>query len=152
MLKDQKPDGSWNGNSAHTAFAVLALLEARAGDEAVKKAVAYLQGVQEAEGGFTRLGGEGQPLTVYTANVLFALKAAGFAKGASLVEKALPWLRSCQNGDGGFGMTKGADSTALATSWTVRALRAFDGEPVSAAAAKASEWLLKVQTPRVGSP
>ena len=25
LLKDQKPDGSWNDNTAHTAFAILAL-------------------------------------------------------------------------------------------------------------------------------
>ena len=144
-MRDQRPDGSWNGNSAHTAFAMLALIEAGAANDAIEKAVTYLQEVRDKEGGFTRLGREGQPLTVYTANVLFALSAAGFIKGVPLVDKALSWLRLCQNGDGGFGMTKGADSIALATAWTVRALRAFDEEPASAPVMSASEWLLKVQ-------
>jgi prenyltransferase beta subunit len=143
ILGDQKPDGSWNNNSAHTAFALLALLEAGIGAGAIGKAAAYLQSVQEPGGGFTRIGREGQPLTVYTANVLFAADAAGFGKGATWIDRALLWLVSCQNRDGGFGMMKGSESITLATTWTMRALRAID--PESPEPAEALEWLLKMQ-------
>jgi len=145
ILRDQRKDGSWNGNSAHTAFAICALVEARKGADAIVKAVEYLRRVQDGEGGFTRIGKEGQPLTVYTANVLFALKSAGFAKGEPIVDKALSWLRSCQGKDGGFAMTKDGDSIALATAWTIRALRALGAIASDAEVEGASTWLLGVQ-------
>jgi prenyltransferase beta subunit len=145
ILKDQKADGSWNGNSAHTAFVVLALAEARKGAEAIDRAVEYLRKVRDEEGGFRRIGKEGQPLVVYTANVLFALKAAGLGKGEPMVEKALSWLRSCQGWDGGFPMSKGGDSIALATTWTIRTLRALGAGPSAPEVRSASKWLLAAQ-------
>lgn len=145
ILGDQRKDGSWNGNSAHTAFSVLSLVEARKGARAIAKAVEYLKDVQDGEGGFTRIGKEGEPLTVYTANVLFSLKAAGFAEGDSMVEKGLSWLRSCQGRDGGFAMTKEGDSMALATTWTMRAFRAWGARSSDAGVQGASKWLLAAQ-------
>jgi prenyltransferase beta subunit len=145
ILKDQRQDGSWNGNSAHTAFVVLALAEARKGAEAIDRAVEYLRKVQDEEGGFRRIGKEGQPLTVYTANVLFACKAAGLGEGDPMVDKALSWLRSCRGRDGGFPMTKGGDSIALATTWTIRALRALGAPPSAAGVRSTSKWLLAAQ-------
>lgn len=144
ILNDQRRDGSWNNNSAHTAFAILALSDAGIAAGVAGKAAAYLQDAQEAHGGFTRIRGEGRPLTVYTANVLFALKAGGFDKGA-WIDRALSWLVSCQNGDGGFGMAQGGDSIALATTWTMRALRALGTDPASPGLAAAAEWLLATQ-------
>jgi prenyltransferase beta subunit len=145
IMRDQREDGSWNGNSAHTAFAICALLEAGKGADATDKAVEYLRKVQGGEGGFTRMGGEGQTLTVYTANVLFALAAAGLAKGDPMVDKALTWLRSRQGKDGGFAMTGEGDSIALATTWTMRALRALGAFPSDSVVKTAREWLLGVQ-------
>jgi prenyltransferase beta subunit len=143
ILNDQKPDGSWNNNSAHTAFAMLALLEAGAGAGAIGKAAAYLRDAQETGGGFTRIAREGQPLTVYTANVLFAADVAGFGKGAAWIDRAMLWLMDCQNRDGGFGMTRGSESIALATTWAMRAFRALD--PTSPEVGPAMGWLLKMQ-------
>ena len=145
ILKDQKSDGSWNGNSAHTAFAILALVEERKGAEAIGRAVEYLRKVRDEEGGFRRIGKEGQPLIVYTANVLFALKEAGLGKREPMVDKALAWLRSCRGGDGGFPMSKGGDSIALATTWTIRALRALGAGPSAPEVGGALKWLLAMQ-------
>ncbi len=150
ILKDQRQDGSWRGNNAHTAFAILALAEARTGADAIQRSADYLRGVQDEEGGFARIGKEGQPLTAYTANVLYALRAAGLGKDSPLVGKALSWLTSCQNRDGGYGMTKGADSTALATTWTIRALRAFGVDQAAAEVQNAFAWLLTMQGPTGG--
>lgn len=146
ILKDQRPDGSWNGNSAHTAFVLLALAAAKAGGkETVRAAVEYLRGVQVPEGGFRRLGDEGVPLAVYTANVLNGLKAAGLPASDPMAERALDWLLSCQNPDGGFGMAKGTDSVALSTAWTITVLRNFGMEPTHSAVQKAASWLLDRQ-------
>ena len=145
IVTDQREDGSWNGNSAHTAFAICALVEARKGADAIARAVEYLRGIQGGEGGFTRIGREGQTLTVYTANVLFALAAAGLAKGDPMVDKALSWLRSRQGKDGGFAMTGEGDSIALATTWSVRALRALGALASDSVVKMAREWLLRVQ-------
>ncbi len=150
MLKDQKPDGGWNNNTAHTAFAVIALKQAGKGEEAIKRAIEYLRSVQDEEGGFRRIGKEGQPLTVYTAVVLCAAKDAGLAKNDPLVRKAMDWLMGCQNADGGYGMPKAGPSMALGTAWTVRALRAYGVAPTSTFVSDAVEWLLKVQKPTGG--
>jgi len=150
IVRDQRVDGSWNGNSAHTAFAICALVEADKGADATHKAVEYLRMVQGGEGGFTRIGREGQTLTVYTANVLFALAAAGLAKGDPMVDKALTWLRSRQGKDGGFAMTGEGDSIALATTWTMRALRALGAFPSDSVVRTAREWLLGAQKPSGG--
>jgi squalene cyclase len=145
ILRDQKPDGSWSGNSAHTAFVILALVAAGKGDGAIGKGIEYLRGVQDKEGGFRRLGTEGVPLAAFTANVLNGLAAAGCAEDDPMVVKALSWLASCQNNDGGYGMSKGSDSVALSTAWTIKALRGFGAEPTNPAVRNGRTWLLGTQ-------
>jgi hypothetical protein len=146
LLKDQKPDGSWNDNTAHTAFALLALMEAGKGGEAVRKGIAYLRGVQDGVGGFRRMGLEGAPLTVYTAVVLEAFKAAGFAADDPAVKKGISWLKSCQNKDGGYGIPKGSSSVAVGSAWCVRALRELGAEPAAPEVRRGAECLLTMQT------
>jgi prenyltransferase beta subunit len=150
ILKDQKPDGSWNNNTAHTGFAILALKQVKKGDEAIKKGVEYLRRVQDGDGGFQRIGKEGPPLTIYTAVVLCALEEAGCKKTDPMVAKAIDWLIGCQNGDGGYGMPKGSPSLSLSTGWVVRALVAY-GAPESAPSVRnAAEYMLKTQKPSGG--
>ena len=119
ILKDQKPDGSWDNNTARVGFAIIALRQVKRGDEAIKKGVEYLRGVQDADGDFKRIGKEGPPLTIYTAVVLCALEEAGLKKTDPMVSKAIDWLIGCQNADGGYGMSKGTPSLSLSTGWTV---------------------------------
>ena len=125
ILHDQQPDGSWNNNAAHTGFAIIALQETGMGDEAIKKAISYLRDVQHEEGGFQRTAGVGEPSTLHTAIVLFAMKEAGFGVEDFMVRKALAWLVSCQNKDGGYGVSRGAPSVAFGTARAVKALRMF---------------------------
>jgi prenyltransferase beta subunit len=150
ILRDQMADGSWSGNSAHTAFVILALAAAKRGEEQARKGVEYLRRVQEGEGGFRRLGTEGAPLAVYTANVLNGLKAVGIGGSDPMVRKALSWLVSCQNPDGGYGMGKGTDSVALSTAWTIKALGNFGFAPTDRPLEGASTWLLDRQRPSGG--
>jgi squalene cyclase len=150
ILKDQKPDGSWNNNTAHTAFALLAMSQVKKGQAPCMNAVEYLRRVQDAAGGFRRIGTEGPPLTIYTSVVLCALAELGYPIEDAAVKKALEWLRSCQNPDGGFGMPKNSPSMAASTGWAIRALLAFDADPASAGIRNAVEWLRKVQKPSGG--
>jgi squalene cyclase len=145
ILHDQQSDGSWNNNAAHTGFAIIALQEAGAGDEAIKKAISYLRDVQHEKGGFQRTAGVGESSTLHTAIVLFALREAGFATGDPMVRKALVWLVSCQNKDGGYGVSRGAPSVAFATARALKALRMY-GTPLTEPFVKDGiAWLLTMQ-------
>jgi len=150
LLKDQKPDGSWNNNTAHTAFAILGLAQARTGGQAVRKGIAYLRGVQDEQGGFRRIGREGAPLTVYTSVVIDAFKAAGLADEDPAVAKAVSWLKSCQNGDGGYGMPKGSPSVGLGCAWSIRALRAAGVDAQAPEVSNGVACLLTMQVPSGG--
>jgi prenyltransferase beta subunit len=150
ILKDQKPDGGWNNNTAHTAFALLALSQVKKGQVPCMNAVEYLRRVQDAGGGFRRIGTEGPPLTIYTSVVLCALGELGYPKEDATVKKALEWLISCQNPDGGYGMPKGSPSMTASTGLAIRAMLAYDVDPASAPVKNAVEWLLKVQKPSGG--
>jgi prenyltransferase beta subunit len=150
LLNDQKPDGSWNSNTANVAFVILALKQANKGDEAIKKGIEYLRNVQDTDGGFKRIGKEGAPLTIYTAVVLVALKEAGIPRNDPVVRMAIDWLMGCQNADGGYGMPKGTPSMALSTAWTVKALSAYGVAPSTPFVQDAVEWLLKTQKPTGG--
>jgi prenyltransferase beta subunit len=150
LLKDQKPDGSWNNNTAYAAFAILGLKQAGKGDEAIKKAVEYLREVQDNDGGFKRIGKEGAPLTIYTAVVLCALKEAGYKRDDPMVRMAIDWLMGCQNADGGYGMPKGTPSLAPSTAWTIKALLDYGIAPSTPFISDAVEWLLKTQKPTGG--
>ena len=69
-----------------------------------------------------------QPL--HTAIVLFAMREAGFGIGDPMVRKALVWLASCQNKDGGYGVSSGSPSVAFGTARVVKALRMY-GTPLT---------------------
>ena len=129
ILKDQKPNGDWNNNTAHTAFALMALSQVKKGQVPCMNAVEYLRRVQDAAGGFKRIGTEGPPLTLYTSLVLCALAELGYPKEDATVKKALEWLTGCQNPDGGYGMPKGSPSMAASTGFAVRALLAYEADP-----------------------
>ncbi len=145
ILHDQQPDGSWNNNAAHTGFAIITLQETGMSVEAIEKAVSYLRDVQHEGGGFQRTAGVGEPSTLHTAIVLFAMREAGFSIGDPMVRKALVWLVSCQNKDGGYGVSMGSPSVAFGTARAVKALRMY-GTPLAEPFVKNGiAWLLTMQ-------
>ena len=145
LLKDQRSDGSWSNNTAATAFTIKALKQANKGEEAIKKAIQYLRDVQDANGGFKRLGKEGAPLTIYTAVVLVALKEAGVPRNDPMVRMAIDWLMGCQNADGGYPMPKGTPSLSFSTGWIIRALLTYGVAPTTPFVQDAVEYLLATQ-------
>jgi energy-coupling factor transport system substrate-specific component len=72
----------------------------------------------------------------YTAFGVLALRAAGVSAGSSTVT----WLRSAQNGDGGFGLAPSSTSDSDMTGATLQALAAV-GRGRGAAARRAVDWL-----------
>lgn len=145
ILRDQQSDGSWNNNAAHTGFAIIALQETGKGIEAVKNAISYLKKVQCQEGGFQRTVEVGEPSTLHTAIVLFAMKEARFSAEDPMVRDALMWLARCQNADGGYGVSSGAPSVAFGTARAVKALRIYETLLTERSIKEGVSWLLRMQ-------
>jgi squalene-hopene/tetraprenyl-beta-curcumene cyclase len=90
-----------------------------------------------------------------TWSVLVALKEIGVDMHEPFIRRAVDWIKSCQNGDGGWGeacdsyrrpQLKGqGTSTASQTAWSLLGLFAA-GEARSPAAQSGIEYLLKTQT------
>ena len=117
----------------------------------IESARAFLRNDQTADGSW--FGRWGVNYVYGTSGVLRALEAAGLA---SLPEcrRAVDWLRSVQNADGGFGESplsyfdaalKGkGKSTASQTAWGLIGLLAVAG-PEDPAVARAVDWLVSHQ-------
>jgi squalene-hopene/tetraprenyl-beta-curcumene cyclase len=104
-----------------------------ASSDAAARALAYLRRSQEPEGSW--FGRWGVNYVYGTSNVLNGLARAGVPGSDPMVARALRWLESVQNDDGGFGegLESYADrsrmgqgpSTASQTAWGVMGLLAF---------------------------
>lgn len=130
----------------------------RAGHESrsavVQRALRYLYGAQQRDGSWW--GRWGVNYVYGLGSVLPALKWAGEDMGQPAVRKAVEWLDSHPNADGGFGeacesyrnpdMAGRGPSTASQTSWALLALIAA-GEARGRTARRAVEYLLHTQKP-----
>ncbi|HVB97732.1 MAG TPA: squalene--hopene cyclase [Candidatus Dormibacteraeota bacterium] len=119
----------------------------------MRRGFRFLCGDQTAEGAW--YGRWGVNYVYGTSGVLRALEADGLA-GEDICRRAVEWLRSVQNPDGGFGETiasyddpslKGkGESTPSQTAWGLIGLLAAAG-PDDPAARRAAEYLLATQNP-----
>jgi len=121
-------DGSFGEQSNLTAFAILALRASgrRTGDPAVSSAVSWLARQQDSDGGFNFAARGGTSGIDDTADVIEALVAAGH-KGET--GRAIVFLLSHQNPDGGFPLNPGGPSNAQSTAWAAQALVAAGRDP-----------------------
>ena len=113
---------------------MLAQLGAKRGEsKALNRAIAYLLSTQEADGSW--YGRWGMNYIYGTWSALCALNATGVGAALPEVRKAMRWLESIQNPDGGWGEGgesyklgyqghKPAQSTASQTSWALLGLMA----------------------------
>ena len=121
LLREQEEDGSWFGrwgvNYVYGTGAVLPALQAAGlppGHPAIRRAVAWLEAHQNADGGFGEdcrsydLGeaglawrGRGESTPSQTAWALLALVAAGEAR-SDCATRAVAWLAENQRPDGGW--------------------------------------------------
>ncbi|HET6390457.1 squalene--hopene cyclase [Hyphomicrobium sp.] len=119
--------------SARCVSMLAQLGERRGQSYALDKAIAYLERTQEKDGSW--YGRWGMNYIYGTWSVLCAMNAAGVDPNSSVVRKAINWLLSIQNDDGGWGEAgesykldyKGyekATSTASQTAWALMGLMA----------------------------
>jgi squalene-hopene/tetraprenyl-beta-curcumene cyclase len=122
--------------------------------KAVADGVAYLRRTQLAEGSW--YGRWGLNYIYGTWSVLCALNAAGVDHQDPVIRKAVEWLVSIQNGDGGWGEDAtsyrldykgfdGAPTTASQTAWALLGLMAA-GEVGHPSVARGVEYLIATQT------
>jgi squalene-hopene/tetraprenyl-beta-curcumene cyclase len=137
--------------TAHIVEAFAA--EGLAAETACRRGVTWLLKNQEPDGSW--FGRWGANYLYGTGAVVPALIAAGVKPGKPQIRKAVAWLESVQNGDGGWGEDlrsyddpggwsgKGA-STASQTAWALLALLAA-GERDSKATERGLRWLARTQ-------
>jgi squalene-hopene/tetraprenyl-beta-curcumene cyclase len=122
--------------------------------KALADGVAYLRRTQLAEGSW--YGRWGLNYVYGTWSVLCALNAAGVNHQDPTMRRAVDWLASIQNGDGGWGEDavsyrldykgfEGCPSTASQTAWALLGLMAA-GEVDHPAVARGVEYLKSTQT------
>jgi squalene-hopene/tetraprenyl-beta-curcumene cyclase len=135
-----------------TAHALEALAPENGFDDQVRRGLEWLLREQEADGSW--FGRWGVNHVYGTGAALPALEAAGIETGHRAFKRAVAWLDSVQNEDGGFGedIRSYADracrgrgtSTPSQTAWALLAYVAAD-EAGSQAARRAAEWLCQTQ-------
>jgi hypothetical protein len=113
-----------------TAHALELLCELGGGARAVSSAVRYLRRQQEPDGAW--YGRWGVNYLYGTGLSLAALSAAGEQPEGAWIQKAVAWLESCQNPDGGWGescrsyedprLRGQGPSTASQTAWALQGL------------------------------
>lgn len=119
-------DGSVNEQTNLTAFAVLALRAA--GSPVGETTLRWLAAQQNGDGGFG-FGTAGQASDVDdTGAVLEALEPGGPARVA---RRAVGFIRSAQNSDGGMPSQAGGPSNAQSTAWAIQGLIAAGVDPSS---------------------
>jgi squalene-hopene/tetraprenyl-beta-curcumene cyclase len=128
----------------------LAQLGHRKDHPAMARGIAYLRKEQEADGSW--FGRWGTNYIYGTWSVLCALNAAGEDMQSAYVRKAVAWLYSKQNSDGGWGeggetyydetRRDRMESTASTTAWALLGLMAA-GEAETDAVKRGIAWLAK---------
>jgi hypothetical protein len=119
-----KPSGRIGETVNSTCWAVLAL------GRSTTQTTRWLLAQQAKTGGFSWASG-GQPDSNDTAAALEALRVAD-VRGAP-VTRAVVFLRSFQNRDGGYELTHGRGSDAQSTAWAIQGLVAARRTPPRAA-------------------
>ena len=122
LTRQQKQDGSWNGNTAHTIFALVTLAQAKTDDSETRFAgLKWIRDAQNENGSWAReMHKPGNPLN--TAAVLAGLKRMDFKASFSPVSRGADWLAEEINVDGGWSLKRGSRSDVLVTSWVLQGL------------------------------
>ncbi len=111
--------------------ALLGQLNADGTQATLERTWAYLRAQQEPDGSW--FGRWGTNYIYGTWSVLSAAEQCGFDPGAEWIRRAVRWLKSCQNGDGGWGESNGTyypdgpsagagPSTPCQTAWAIMGL------------------------------
>ncbi len=138
LRNTQSDDGSWNNNTAHTVFALIALTTAETDSEVRFTGFRWLKKVQNRSGGWGKQA-RSPDNVLYTAAVLAGFRRLGFKQSFEPVSKGADWLAKTINFDGGWAMQRGMQSDVFLTSWVIQGL-----EPVYDIDAQIA-WLKQLQ-------
>ncbi|MDE0297336.1 MAG: terpene cyclase/mutase family protein [Candidatus Poribacteria bacterium] len=129
LTSQQLQDGSWNGNTAHTIFVLVALAQAETDDSDERFAgLKWIRDAQNENGSWAReMHKPGNSL--YTAAVLAGLKRLGFkadfrpvSRGGNWISRGSDWLAEQINVDGGWSLKRAGRSDVLVTAWVLQGL------------------------------
>ena len=121
LRNKQWDNGSWNNNTAHTTFALVALATAETDPEVRFKGLRWLKKSQNASGGWGKK--ERSPDNIlYTAAVLAGFRRLGFERNFAPISKGAEWLEKGINFDGGWALERGSRSDVFVTSWVIQGL------------------------------
>ena len=138
LRNTQWDNGSWNNNTAHTTFALIALATAETDPEVRFKGLQWLKKAQNPSGAWGKK--ERAPDNVlYTGAVLAGFRRLGFKQSFEPVSKGADWLAEGINFDSGWAMQRGTQSDIFVTSWVIQGL-----EPVYDIDAQIA-WLKQLQ-------
>ncbi len=129
LLRFRSSDGSFGRLVNLTAFAVFALRAGgrSASDPIVRATGAWLQAQQNPNGGFSYGMRGGASDVDDTAAALQAVVDAG--GGSPAVGRAVAYLQTAVNRDGGYPQQPGGESNAQSTAWAAQALVAAGRDP-----------------------
>ena len=138
LRNTQLENGSWNNNTAHTIFALVALAAAETDPEVRFKGLRWLKKAQNPTGAWGKK--ERSPDNVlYTAAVLAGFRRLGFKQNFEPISKGADWLAAGINYDSGWALQRGTQSDIFVTSWVIQGL-----EPVYDIDAQIA-WLKQLQ-------
>jgi len=121
LIKKQRSDGSWSGNTAHTIFVITLHLGQR-DPEVREKGLTWLSEAQNGDGSWGKqLNQPGNVL--YTGAVISGLRHLVTPR-YSPITKASDWLAEQINPIDGYGwsMKRGTKSDVIATSWVLQGI------------------------------
>ena len=121
LRNTQSDNGSWNNNTAHTIFALIALAAAETDPEVRFNGLRWLKKAQNRSGAWGKK--ERSPDNVlYTAAVLTGFRRLGFKQNFEPISKGADWLAKGINFDDGWALERGSRSDVFITSWVVQGL------------------------------
>ncbi len=122
LRNKQREDGSWNNNTAHTIFALIALDNAKTDPDVQFDGLRWLKNAQNPSGSWGRKSkSPGQIL--YTAATLVGFKKLGFIqKHFEPILSGMEWLAEQNNFENLWNLPGGTQSDIFVTSWVLQGL------------------------------
>lgn len=133
-----RPGGRIGPTLNSTVWGLMALRAA--GRPVPAGSLGYLLRAQERSGGFA-WHVDVEPDCDDTAAAIQALRAAGVGAGSKAIRRALAFMATLRNADGGFELDEGRGSNAQSTAWAIQAYAAA-GKPAPAGAVA---YLIRLQ-------
>lgn len=122
LRNNQREDGSWNDNTAHTSFTLIALRNAKTDEDARFKGLKWLKDAQNRSGSWGRKD-QGPGHILYTSATLVGFKELGFTqRDFKPIPTGMDWLAKQNNFDNVWNLPGGTQSDIYVTSWVVLGL------------------------------